>query len=253
MNPVPLSTPKEEITTSQKNDKKGVIKAYMPQNKPLYIAFEGGEGSGKSTQAMLLTSRIGSSAILTREPGGTLAGAKLREILLSPETGELDPMSEVYLMAADRAQHMAEVVKPSLKARRHVISDRTFVSSIAYQGAGRGLGEQHILDINLMNPNLIMPDLMFLLTPPPPEELARRMDRELDRFEQAGRDFHARVAEAFGQMANTLANYSRTSGIQVVTIHPETVGQTKDVNEVHTEIVEELDIFCEQKRYTSPV
>lgn len=225
----------------------------MPQNKPLYIAFEGGEGSGKSTQSRLLAEKIGSSAILTREPGGTPTGSRLREILLSPETGELDPWTEAYLMAADRAELTKEVIRPNLTQRKHVISDRTFASSIAYQGAGRELGEDEILKLNLANPQLILPDLMFVLLPPSPEELARRMNRNLDRFEQAGDDFHTRIALSFGQMANFLANNSQTQGIHVTTINPEVCGQPKKIEEVHQEIVEGLQTFCKERGFVSPV
>lgn len=102
----------------------------------LYIAFEGGEGSGKSTQAERLASRLG--AVLTREPGGTAIGGRLRELLLDPSTEDLDARAETLLMAADRAQHRAEVVAPTLASGRHVVSDRSVYSSLAYQGAGEG-------------------------------------------------------------------------------------------------------------------
>ena len=104
-----------------------------------FIVFEGGEGSGKSTQAGRLASRLG--AVLTREPGGTDVGVQLREVLLAVAEYDvaLTDRSEALLMAADRAQHVATVVRPALAAGRHVVSDRYIPSTIAYQGAGRGL------------------------------------------------------------------------------------------------------------------
>jgi dTMP kinase len=223
----------------------------MTQNKPLYIGFEGGEGSGKSTQARLLAEVIGSSAVLTHEPGNTAVGSQLREILLSPNTVDLDPMAEAYLMAADRAQHITQVVRPNLLAGRHVISDRTFISSIAYQGAGRGLGEDGILKLNLMNIGLIMPDVLFLIQPPSPEEQARRfrgMGKVLDRIEQAERDFHARLSLSFDQMPNFLANNSPTTGIHVIT-----VAQAPTPKQVHQTICDSLRDFCQAKRLICPV
>src|SRR5690606_27625970 len=102
-----------------------------------FIAFEGGEASGKSTQAALLAERL--DAVLTREPGGTALGAKLRALLLDPAAGDIEPRAEVLLLAADRAQHVAQVVRPALDAGRHVVTDRFAGSSLAYQGFGRCL------------------------------------------------------------------------------------------------------------------
>jgi len=102
-----------------------------------FIAFEGGEACGKSTQSALLASAL--DAVLTREPGGTVIGARLRSLVLDPATEGLAPRAEALLMAADRAQHVAEVVEPALAAGRHVVTDRFAGSSIAYQGHGRGL------------------------------------------------------------------------------------------------------------------
>jgi len=102
-----------------------------------FIVFEGGEASGKSTQSARLAERL--DAVHTREPGGTEVGMALRELLLDARTTRLDHRAEALLMVADRAQHVAEVISPALKAGRHVVSDRYFESTLAYQGYGRGL------------------------------------------------------------------------------------------------------------------
>jgi dTMP kinase len=224
----------------------------MPQNKPLYIVFEGGDGSGKSTQARLLAPRIG--AVSTFEPGATESGVRLREILLSPETGDLDPSTELFLMAAGRHQTMKEVVEPNLAKGKTVVSDRSFISSLAYQGAGRGFGIEATLDINLRLGRLRMPDLVFLIGAPSAEEMARRnmVKGKFDKIESAQGGFHARVAEAFGQMAHTLANDGRTSLINVVEIAQEGVEGQKTVDLLQQEIFNELTKFCEERRIIVP-
>ena len=164
----------------------------------LYIAFEGGEGSGKSTQAALLAERL--DAVLTREPGGTGLGARLRELLLNTTDIPIGARSEALMMAADRAQHLDEVVLPALAAGRHVVSDRSAYSSMAYQGGGRKLGIETIQGFNDFAIDGRWPDVVVLLTVP--TEAARsRLERDLDRIEQAGDGFHERVVDAFTSMA----------------------------------------------------
>lgn len=159
-----------------------------------FIAFEGGEGSGKSTQARLLAERI--DAILTREPGGTPVGARLRGLLLAPETGQLDPRAEALLMVADRAQHVAEVVAPALALGRHVVTDRYAGSTLAYQGWGRGLDTVQLAELSSWATGGLAPDLVVLLDLAP--DAARlRLGQDLDRVEQAGASFHQRVREGF--------------------------------------------------------
>ena len=164
----------------------------------LYIAFEGGEGSGKSTQASLLAERL--DAVLTREPGGTELGARLRELLLNTANVSIGARSEALMMAADRAQHLDEVVVPALTAGRHVVSDRTAYSSMAYQGGGRKLGIATIQRLNDFAVDGRWPDIVVLLTVPAADARAR-LDRDLDRIEQAGDGFHQRVVDAFADMA----------------------------------------------------
>ncbi len=163
-----------------------------------YIAFEGGEGSGKSTQAAVLAERL--DALLTREPGGTGLGTRLRELLLNTTDVAIGARSEALLMAADRAQHVDEIVVPTLAAGRHVVSDRSAYSSMAYQGGGRKLGIDTIQRLSEFAIGGRWPDIVVLLTVP--ADAARsRLDRDLDRIEQAGDGFHQRVVDAFAEMA----------------------------------------------------
>ncbi len=163
-----------------------------------WIAFEGGEGSGKSTQARLLADRLG--AVLTREPGGTAVGERIRTVLLDPDVDSLDPRAEALLMAADRAQHVAELVRPTLAAGRSVVSDRSAFSSLAYQGHGRGLGVDAIRTLCAWATDDLWPDLAVLLEVPG-DERATRMKDPPDRMESAGSDFHAAVADGFRALA----------------------------------------------------
>ncbi len=165
---------------------------------PTYIAFEGGEGSGKSTQAGLLSRRLG--AVLTREPGGTELGTRLRELLLESKGFPPGPRAEALMMAADRAQHMQQVVLPALAENRHVVSDRSLYSSLAYQGVGRELGIEAVLEVNKFATYNRLPDVVVLLQITRDDATAR-LDRPLDRFEQEGELFHNQVLAGFSQMA----------------------------------------------------
>jgi dTMP kinase len=163
-----------------------------------FIVFEGGEASGKSTQSARLAKRLG--ALHTREPGGTAIGAALRDLLLDVRTTGLDPRAEALLMAADRAQHVAEVVRPALAAGRHVVSDRYVGSTLAYQGYGRGLPAIGLRRISAWATGDLWPDLVVLLDVPP-EVAAERRPRAPDRMEAAGDDFHDRVARGYRALA----------------------------------------------------
>lgn len=162
-----------------------------------FVALEGGEGCGKSTQAARLATRLG--AVLTREPGGTAIGEDVRELLLDPAVGDLDPRAETLLMAAARAQHVAEVVRPALDAGRHVVSDRYAHSSIAYQGYGRGLPVDEVRDISAWATGGLWPDVVVLIDVP--ADAARARLGALDRFEAEDAAFHARVVGGFRAMA----------------------------------------------------
>lgn len=162
------------------------------------IAFEGGEASGKSTQAALLATRL--DAVLTREPGGTPLGERVRNLLLDPDGGPVDDWAEALLMAAARAQHMAQVITPALADGRHVVTDRFSHSTLAYQGYGRGLSLDSLRDLCHWATHGRWPDLVVFLDVAPDVARSRRAGA-LDRLEAAGADFHDRVLDGFRTMA----------------------------------------------------
>jgi dTMP kinase len=163
-----------------------------------FIVFEGGEACGKSTQAARLAERIG--ARLTREPGGTPLGERIRELLLDPASGEVDPRAEALLMAASRAHHVATLVEPTLASGQHVVSDRYLGSSVAYQGYGREQDPDRIAELSMWATRDLVPDLVLLLDVPAAVAAERRA-RIPDRLEAAGSAFHERVAEGFRALA----------------------------------------------------
>jgi dTMP kinase len=163
-----------------------------------FIVFEGGEGSGKSTQATLLAERV--DAVLTHQPGGTELGAALRRILLDGIAGAVVDRAEALLMAADRAQHVAEVIRPGLDSGRHVVCDRYIGSSVAYQGHGRDLDPQRVAEVSDWAVEGLQPDLVVLLVVD--EDVARsRTGGPRDRIEAAGDGFHQRVGDGFAAQA----------------------------------------------------
>ncbi len=164
-----------------------------------YIAFEGAEGCGKSTQAARLATAIG--AVLTRETGGTDIGSRLRELLHDTNVHNLHPRAETLIAAADRAQHIAEVVRPALDAGRTVVSDRSVYSSLAYQGYGRELDVDEIAHLNQWGTGGLWPSTVVFLDTPDDVIAERMSTRDLDRFEAAGVEFHARVLAGFRTMA----------------------------------------------------
>ena len=164
-----------------------------------YIAFEGAEGCGKSTQAARFAERTG--AVLTRETGGTDIGARLRTILHDTSVGDMSPRAEALIAAADRAQHIDQVVRPALDAGRIVVSDRSVYSTLAYQGFGRQLDVDMVRQVNEWATAGLWPDVVVFIDTPD-EVIAERMSRRnLDRFEAAGDDFHDRVIDGFRTMA----------------------------------------------------
>lgn len=166
-----------------------------------FIAVEGGEASGKSTQARLLAESLG--AVLTREPGGTPLGEHLRELLLAPATGAVDARTELLLMAAARAEHVARVIRPALDAGRNVITDRFSGSSLAYQGFGRGLPLEDVRRVSSWATAGLEPDLVVLLDVAAAVSAARlaAAGAAPDRLEAAGDTFHAAVADGFRSLA----------------------------------------------------
>jgi dTMP kinase len=161
------------------------------------IALEGGEAVGKSTQAARLAERL--DAVLTREPGGTELGEEIRDLLLDPSR-LLDARTEALLMAAARAQHVAEVIEPALASGRDVVTDRFVGSSLAYQGFGRGLPLEEVATLSSFATGGVQADLVVLLDVPDVEAAARR-DAEPDRLEAEGDEFHRRVLDGFLRLA----------------------------------------------------
>ena len=163
------------------------------------IAFEGGEASGKSTQARLLADRRG--AVLTREPGATELGRRIRALVLDPGAGGLGARAEALLLAADRAQHVHEVVGPALAEGRDVVTDRFSGSTLAYQGYGRGLDLADLAWLSTWSCEGLEPDLVVLLDVPAHLADARQQGRQLDRLEATGDSFHERVRAGYLALA----------------------------------------------------
>ena len=166
-----------------------------------FVAFEGGEGAGKSTQVRLLAEALaaqGLEVVTTREPGGTPSGAAIRSILLDPAT-QLSPRAEALLYAADRAHHVATVIRPALERGAVVITDRYVDSSLAYQGAGRTLAQSEVANISAWATEGLVPDFTVLLDLDPEVGLARAGDP--DRLEAEPLDFHRRVRAGFLDLA----------------------------------------------------
>ncbi|MEA2434037.1 MAG: dTMP kinase [Actinomycetota bacterium] len=171
-------------------------------NRGHFVVFEGGEGAGKSTQMAALAKWLearGEDVVVTREPGGTEVGTKIRDLLLDP-LSDLDPRTEALLYAADRAQHVAEVIRPALEAGKTVVSDRFIDSSLAYQGLARGLGVDEIYQISDWAIGGLLPDIVFYLKLDPAAGL-ERVGEDRDRMEQEGPDFHGRVSRGYLELA----------------------------------------------------
>ncbi|WP_207345277.1 dTMP kinase [Arthrobacter sp. E3] len=172
----------------------------------LFIAFEGGDGAGKSTQAALLAQALsdaGRTVVRTREPGGTPVGEKLRSLVLDHGQGEIDAKTEALIFAAARAAHATQVIVPAMARGEIVLSDRYADSSIAYQGAGRGLGNDAIFQLNDWATSGLWPDLTVLLDVSPVSGRQRRTagDNAEDRMESEPDAFHSTIRAAFLELA----------------------------------------------------
>jgi len=168
-----------------------------------FVALEGGEGAGKSTQLQLLQEWLcarGHHVVVTCEPGATPAGARIRALLLDPETGDLAPRAEAMLYAADRAQHVTQVIRPALERGAVVLTDRYVDSSLAYQGAGRELATDEVARLSQWATDGLLPDLVVLLDVDPAVGLARAGGTP-DRIESESLEFHRRVRDGFLHLA----------------------------------------------------
>jgi len=169
----------------------------------LFITFEGGEGCGKSTQSRLLLKRLEQQnipVVLTHEPGGTALGNELRKALKRKRGSSISPQAELFLVAASRAQLVAELIRPALEAGKVVICDRFTHSTLVYQGYGRGLDLTAIEMVNNMATQGLKPDLVIFLDISPEQGLARKRSLK-DRFELEDLSFHRRVREGYLKMA----------------------------------------------------
>lgn len=173
--------------------------------KGLFITFEGPDGAGKTTQIQRLRAWLegrGHAVVVTREPGGTPIGERIRGILLDPACREMDPVTEALLYAASRAQHVRQVIGPALDAGQVVICDRFLDSSLAYQGAGRGLGEAMVRAINEPAVGGVLPDITVCLWASPALSRSRLATKaSLDRLEGEADNFFERVAEGYARLA----------------------------------------------------
>lgn len=170
----------------------------------MFISFEGIDKSGKSTQIHLLNEfliRKSYSVVLTQEPGKTETGKVIKKILLEKTEEKIDPLAELFLYLADRAQHVRKIIAPSLRERKIVISDRYADATVAYQGYGRGLPLRLINQLNAKATGGIWPTVTFLLDLPP--EVALSRSKSNDRMEEESLDFHRKVREGYLEIART--------------------------------------------------
>jgi len=177
----------------------------------MFITFEGIEGCGKSTQTKRLVNRLRELAVplvITLEPGGTAVGQKIRHILLDSRNQHLSPLTELLLYAADRAQHVEEIIKPALEQEKWVLCDRFFDATTVYQGYARGLDMKLIATLNEKASPGILPDITFLIDCPVEIGLERALNRNRvqfqqgqDRFEREKTDFHESVRKGYLTMA----------------------------------------------------
>lgn len=204
--------------------------------KGYFITFEGGDGAGKSTQIKKLMEYLeskGYDVILTREPGGTDIGEKIRQIILDPENKEMDSVTEAMLYAASRAQHVSQVIKPSIEAGKIVICDRFIDSSIAYQGYGRNLGDS-VSIINSYAVGKYMPHKTFLLKLKPQAGSLRMAGREKDRIELEAASFHQTVYDGYEALEKEYPD--RIVGIDA----------SRTIEEIADEIKKHIDVLLSE-------
>jgi len=189
----------------------------------LFISLEGVDGSGKSTQAKLLVEALGPETLQIREPGGTDAAERIRELLADP-TLQIDPFAELLLFSSARADLVSRVIRPAVEAGRHIVADRFADSSVAYQGGARGLGTSHVLALVDTTIDGLWPDLTLYLRIDPEVGLGRAEGE--DRFEAEGLELQRAVAEAYDEIAQIASG-------RVVVIDAE-----GSVEEVHARVMD---------------
>ena len=166
----------------------------------MFISLEGIDGSGKTTQAKLLAQALGEQTVTVREPGGTPTGERIRQLLKDPSI-DLDPLAELLLFCAARAELVSQVVLPARDRGRDLVCDRFSDSSVAYQGVARGLGVERVEEICDLATGGVWPDLTILLRIDPERAVGRIGRRKADRFEEEGIDLQRRVAEGYDEVA----------------------------------------------------
>lgn len=191
-----------------------------------FITFEGPDGAGKTTQIRLLNDYLkakGWDTVLTREPGGTPIGEKIRNIILDVENREMNPIAEMLLYAASRAQHVSQLIKPALEQGKIVLCDRFVDSSIAYQGFGRDLGIDMVEGVNHFALQGIIPDLtlLFAIDPEKGLERSRQRRKAMDRLEEEQLDFHKKVYEGFMALSRKYPQRFRVidASLEIENIH----------------------------------
>ena len=184
--------------------------------KGLFIVMEGPDGSGKTTQINLLKEYLeeaGYECLITREPGGTVIGEEVRQLILNPEHKEMSPLTEMLLYAASRAQLVHEVIGPALEEGKIVISDRFVDSSIVYQGIARKLGISTVSAVNAPGIGIYRPDGIFFIDLSEAEGLRRKKEQKnLDRMEQEGIDFHHMVSEGYRKVLSGRSEVMKIDG-----------------------------------------
>jgi len=199
-----------------------------------FITFEGGEGSGKSSQINLLKSKLidrGIDVVCTREPGGTPSAEILRELVTTGEVNKWEPMTEALIMFASRYEHTKNLIIPSLENGKWVLCDRFYHSTYAYQGLGHGLGLDSMEALKKISIGEIEPDLVFFLDIDPMEGIKRTMGRQTneDRFEKMDISFHNKLRNAFLSFSKT---YSDNSVV---------INASQEINKISDIIFEEIE------------
>ncbi len=200
-------------------------------NKGFFIVFEGIEACGKTTQAILLSEKLKRNkynVVLTREPGGTKFGEKVRELLLHSE--DISPQTELFLFLADRKEHIEKLIKPALSEKKIVISDRYFYSTIAYQIGGRKMEASFVKQLNTTVVENVLPDVIFYLDLPVENAFARKSSSKLDRIEKENLLFHNDIRNEYQKISKEYENFIL-------------IDATLSIEEIHYKICSKLEKY----------